>query len=81
MFGKKSDGASFATHAAMQKEGVGPYDTPPPPPPPPPSNTSQVGSTQRGNPEGLKAALMKRGMTEKEADEKIARSNKGTGLK
>lgn len=80
--GKKSDGVSMQTHAAMKEAGVGPYETPPVPPPPPPSikeQKSQVGSTTLDNERGLREALMKRGMSGSEADARIARNKTQKG--
>lgn len=82
--GKKSDGVSMQTHAAMKEAGVGPYEAPPVPPPPPPSikeQQSQVGSTQLGNPEGLRKALKARGLSEAEIDRKVKGHKQQTGYR
>ena len=73
----KNDGATFRTKAGFKASGLnadggyGPAPTPPVPAPPPPSyeeQKSQVGSTQLGNPEGLKKALKARGHTDAEIE-------------
>ena len=82
VFGK-SDGVSSSTHAAMKKEGVGPYETPPPPQPPPPSlaeQNSQVGATDIANSKKLEDMLVKRGMSREEAQGKIKSQGKSTGV-
>lgn len=83
IFGKKGDGVSSQTHAAMKTSGVGPYeDAPPPPPPPPPQQTqSQVGSIELQNEKKLKEMLKKRGMSDADADRKIREHKKQHGYR
>lgn len=85
MGGKKSDGVSMQTHAAMKDAGVGPYDTPPVPAPPPPSikeQKSQVGSIQRTKEDQLIEKLMVHGgLTREQAKAKVSQNNKATGYR
>ena len=83
IFGKRGDGVSMQSHAAMKQAGVGPYeDKPPPvPPPPPEQTTSQIGKIERENSAKLEAALMKRGLTKEQAQSKMRNNERTTGLR